>query len=663
MKAGPFFPRSALPILALALGVSAAIHVEVVGTRFIPARHVKEFIPLDPEDVKDEDAVRNWKEDALFEISDLYRRSGFFDIAIDAEVAPGDGPGEWKARFKVTEGERYLFDTVRVVVVADSSAGSDTASVEAPGPSRVALPQDLDARPGKPYQEEIVFADRRTVLRKYGNAGFVRANVEDKITIKNATRTVGVDYLVSPSYAVVFDTLLIRDRRAPPADSLQGITGHGLFRSLVPYGRGDTVRVSQNDRVIEKLQYTGAFNFVRLRDSLLPGPGHRSALTLLSEEHVPGNFRVSLFYENMDGPGVSFDASHNNVGGTLNQVRSGFSVASERQRVYAGYGSPLTLGYLIRFDEDIDISWSQIFPPVPDSEGLFEGDWRATNSARLTWPWSYWLRLITNAELDGKSLLEASGRKRSMNLNFIQTAAVSFVNQPLDPSRGVRTSVSWGNGGPFLEDREVRLTENRHDWFEAQTGYYYYWPRVRQVKLAARLDGGVFLGAGGANAERFFLGGSRSVRSYQFHQLCPEKESSGVHCSLDNMEPAYFLTSAELRLGLFDFGYIDPRGKLKSLIPLQTVGFYDYGEVWNRIADPTPGTGPLGHSYGRGRGHAYGFGLRYPLLGIFNFRMDFSWGKRNDPPSSSDDWLGGWGRRRFGEAWPDTWIIDLAEAF
>jgi outer membrane protein assembly factor BamA len=654
--------RMAWTSLALAAAATMAlggIHVDVEGNKFFAGRNIKEYLPLDPKQF-DPDELKNWQEDAAFETADLYRRNGFFDVKVDVDMQGTASPQDWKAKVRVTEGPRYLFDTVRVVVVEDTSGrppprdsvrtAIDTARVDTikmappqkpPQHALVLGPKDLSAREDKPYQEDLIFADRRTVLRKYGDAGFVRANVEDKVSVKPETKTVKVDYLVEPSYAVVFDTVLIRDMRAAPIDTLPGLTGGKLLKDLIPYKRGDTVRVSTNDRVIEKLQYTGVFNYVRLRDSLMPGPEHRSALTLAAEEHVPGNFRASVFYENFTGPGLSFDASHNNVAGSLNEVRAGFSVARAAQRIYAGYGSPLTFGYLIRFDEDLDINWTQA-PPVPSTQGLFGGDWRATNSARLTWPWSYWLRLIGTAELNGKSLMDSVGRTREMNLNFIETAALTFVDQSLDPTRGFRSSFDWGNGGPFLEDREIQLTETRHNWLEAQTGYYYYYPRLRQVKLAARLDGGRFFGEGRTNAERFFLGGSRSVRSYGFEELCPEKD--GGRCVLEHMEPAYYLTSYEARVSPFDFGFIDPRGKLKFLIPLQTVGFFDYGRVWN--LSPAASDSAAYH----GEGHAYGAGFRYPLLGIFNLRVDFAWGRKDDP----DSW---------GEEWPDQWIIDLAEAF
>ncbi|MDB5103261.1 MAG: outer membrane protein assembly factor, partial [Fibrobacteres bacterium] len=534
-------------VLALLSLSDAAMSVKITGNEFFRTGRIMDVLVPEPESYNRE-GILSWQEDAQFYTADLYRRSGFFDVKVDVDVRPREGGDkkDWDAALTIKEGERYTYDTVRVVVVEDTSGtpqqqaaedtagiGVDTAGVDtlklappqkAPQPALVVDSADLEAKRGEPYQEDLIFQDRRYLLQTYGNSGYVRAKVDDKVSVKAATRTVKVDYLVEPSYPVLFDTLIIRNQRAAPADTLVGITRDDLLRSLVKYGKGDTMRISDNDGLIEKLQYTGAYNFARLKDSLLPGPAHTSALILQTEERVPGNIRTSAFYETQSGFGVSVDARHSNIAGTLNEVRGGGAMATKRQSLYAGYGSPLTFGYLIRFDDDFSINWTQD-QPMDTVRNFFGGDFRTVNSARLTWPWSYWLRLVGNAEVESKSRrLGESSRERSLNLNFIQTAYFSFLNQTLDPTRGIRLAPSWGNGGPLIEDNRFRFTEFRHNWLELQTGYYYYYPGLKQVKLAVRLDGGKFFGQGGTNSDRFFLGGGRSVRSYGFRELCPETE-------------------------------------------------------------------------------------------------------------------------------------------
>jgi outer membrane protein assembly factor BamA len=671
--------KALLSLLLAAACAQAGSSIKITGNTAMKSHKIKDVIALEPE-AYNKDGILSWQEDMQFYVSDLYRKSGYFDAKVDVDVHPhpgGDGNKDLDAVIAIQEGVRYAFDSVRVVVVQDTvgsmqerarkdtavvgvdSAGKDTIKLappqQAPQTALVADTNDLAAKRGKPYLEDVIFEDRRSLLQRYGNSGYVRAKVDDKVAVKADTKTVRVDYLVEPSYPVLFDTLIIRNQRAAPADTLEGITRDRILRSLVKYKQGDTVRISGTDRLIEKLQYTGAYNFARLKDSLLPGPEHRSALIMQLQERIPGNFRSSVFYETYTGPGVSFDARHSNFAGTLDEIRGGTSLATLRQNFYAGFGSPLTFGYLIRFDYDFSLNWYQDQPLNTESggadQGLFGGDFDALNSARLTWPWSYWLRLVGDAELESKSrMLTLDSRERSLNLNFIQTAFFAFLNQSLDPSRGFRFAPSWGNGGPFIEDGKFRFTEFRHNWLEMQSGYYYYYPGLKPVKFALRLDGGQFFGQGGTNSDRFFLGGGRSVRSYGFRALCPETENAATSkkgdsvsvCSTQNQTLAYFLSSYEVRVAPFAFGYVSTRGPFKSLIPLELVPFYDFGKVWN--SDKGFALSGPGHQ-GHGQGVAEGLGFRYPLLGIFNLRIDLAYGRHRD------------------SYWPDAWIVDLAQAF
>ena len=61
--------------------------------------------------------------------------------------------------------------------------------------------------------------------------------------------------------------------------------------------------------------------------------------------------------------------------------------------------------------------------------------------------------------------------------------------------------------------------------------------------------------------------------------------------------------------------------------------FVDYGNVWEVGKRLAPS----------GQGRAYGLGLRYSLLSIFNLRLDYS--------------LDGTERNH------DQWVLDLAQAF
>src|SRR5690606_4362412 len=111
---------------------------------------------------------------------------------------------------------------------------------------------------------------------------------------------------------VVFDTLRVSVRRGGGNPAFTGLSRESLLRSLVPYRRGDTVRVDENDKVIEKLQATGLYNTVRVEVTLRGGEGG-SVLSLDVEDRLPGRLGLSVFYESQYVFGVSAAVSHSNV--------------------------------------------------------------------------------------------------------------------------------------------------------------------------------------------------------------------------------------------------------------------------------------------------------------------------------------------------------------
>ncbi|HEX2613836.1 MAG TPA: BamA/TamA family outer membrane protein, partial [Fibrobacteria bacterium] len=507
---------------------------------------------------------------------------------------------------------------------------------------------DFEARADRPYRRERVVADKRALVRAYGNAGFVRAEADNETVARDSLARVDVTYEVKRGAPVVFDTLLVNVRRAAADDSLGGLTREDLLRSLVPYHRGDTIRVDDNDKVIEKLQSTGLYNTVRIEDTLLPG-GKGSVLTLDVEEKVPGRLHASVFYETQYGFGVAGDVSHSNVAGTLKEARIGSGLAQDKQYGTVGFGSPLLFGYLLRFDNDFTVEWFQ--DKLPD-ESPFHGDLRVANTANVSRNFTAWLRGVAGAELEYKNRIVADSvgdlsREKGGLLNVTTTGFASFLDQPLNPTRGVRFALTVGNGGPILQDGDLNVVQKRHNWVEARSATYTYPSWLPQAKFAFRLDGGRFFGAGGQNADRFFLGGPRSVRSYGFRQVCadvPPPDEGSCPLDQDALEPAYFLVSAEARLSPFAFASVPSRGFAGFFRPLDVVPFVDYGKVWNLRSENFSFSRDFLES-GYGKAVAYGGGIRYPLLGIFSMRLDLAWGR---PGNGS---------------WPDQWVIDLAQAF
>jgi outer membrane protein assembly factor BamA len=571
-----------------------------------------------------------WSDEVTASLSDLYSEDGYFDASF--HIAPLSDSGlavlgvdaNFQIRVQVDEGRRYSFGSVTIRNTDHSAVLFDASK--------------LRSRMGRAFAKDIIFRDRREVLSAYGDAGFLHCKSTEKLTSDTLAKVINLEFLVESGPSVVFDTLILRNFREADSTGTRGITQERLLRSLLGLRRGDTVSLNTTASFEKKLKSTRVFNFVRLRDSLLADGNNQSAMILSTEERLPGEMTASLFYETQYGIGTSVDWFHGNIWGQLHEGRFGSSFAQRKQSLYTGYASPLFFGTSFRFDNDLITNWYQD-SRLNLNASAFEGDFDITNSSKLSKAFTPWLRGVESAELTGRSeSLDTMGRDREFNINIIHSAFFSFLDDVVNTTRGMRFSLTWGNGGSFFDKGQILSTGQlkapvgrRHNWLEVESGFYY--PVLERLLLAFRLNGGRFFGEGGINSERFFLGGPRSVRSFGWRKVCPEKDSVTGICIKDGIEPAYYLGSLELRTSPFSPAFINTEGHWRYLLGLQVVPFVDYGDVWDQ--------GKAAKDSGKGR--AYGLGLRYSLLSIFNIRLDYA--------------IDGWARTN------SQWVIDLAQAF
>lgn len=563
-----------------------------------------------------------WAGDAALLVREAYRDLGYFDAGavvtpVFADSQPYAAPA--KVVVRVEEGARYRFGDVRI-------------GLPGPGYPRYDSTR-LASRPGRVFDRGKLFRDRRELLRFYGDAGFLRAQAAESLYYDPGRAEVHVAFRVLPGKALVFDTLVFRVQREGDTTGRDGNTRKAVLRDLFPLEPGDTLTLSELNAYERKLKSTRVFNFVRLRDST-PNAGAPAGaataggtLVLSAEERVPGELDVAGYWETQYGLGVDVSWSHSNLGGTLQEGRLGTTLAQRKQSVLAGYAAPLLFGTLVRFDNELVANWYQDHALVRDT-GWFDGDFDISNQSKLSRQLTAWARGVSGAELFGKSeRLDTGTRVRDFNLNFLNSVYLQRLDTWINPTRGARLALTWGNGGPLLDDQRIAVHRNRHNWLEAEAAGYV--PLGRRMVLALRADGGRFFGAGGINSPRFFLGGPRSVRSRNWRSVCPRVTADGV-CEQDGVEPAYALGSAELRVQPFAGAVNGVAGQLSGL---QIVPFADYGNVWE------PGKA-LTES---GKGRAVGLGLRYAFLALFNIRVDYA----RDPEDAS----------------AYRWVFDLAQAF
>lgn len=622
---GAFLPsvlHAALLALVCGHAALAAPAVTTSGHTAFSSRRVVDLIALPrplPEWRVDE--WEDWSNDAALLVREAYRDLGYFDAAtevtlhFDDTVAGAASVAPPRAiAVRIEEGTRYRFGTVRVLLPGPGYPRFDTL--------------DLSVRPGRPYGRAQLFRDRRALLRFYGDAGFLQAQAAESLYHDPGRKAVDVAFQVQPGAATVFDTLMFRVQREGDTTGGAGVTRQKNLRELFPLERGDTLTLSGLNDYERKLKSTRVFNFVRLRDSSSRDSVGvaRGTMVLSAEERVPGEFDLAGYWETQYGFGTDLSLAHANLAGKLQEGRLGFTLAQRKQSVLAGYAAPLFFGTLVRFDNELVVNWYQDRSLVRDT-GWFDGDFDISNQSKLSRQLTSWLRGVSGAELFGKSeRLDTIQRVRDFNLNFLNSIYLQSLDAWINPTRGARLALTWGNGGPLLDDGRLAPHRNRHNWLEAEAAGYV--PLGKRAVVALRVDGGRFFGAGGINSPRFYLGGPRSVRSRDWRSVCPRVNSEG-NCLQEDVEPAFMLGSAELRLSPF----AGALGPLRHIAGLQVVPFADYGNVWEPGKAQTP----------EGEGRAVGLGVRYGFLSLFNLRVDYA----RDPTDAS----------------VSRWIFDLAQAF
>ncbi len=593
--------------------LSARPDIVVEGERAFSARRVADLLPLpSPLPAWHPDEWDAWSEDAALLVREGYRDAGFFDAEVAVQLLLPEGQAGVRPRrieVQVVEGERYRFDRVHVRLPEGNYPVFDSTA--------------LAVRPERAFDKNHLFRDRRALLQFYGNAGFLRAQAAESLYYDFNDKTIDVVFRVDPGRAIVFDTLLFRIHREGDTTGLPGLTRRSVLRGLFPLDPGDTLTLRDMNTYERKLKSTRVFNFIRLRDSLSDTTAFsRSAVTLVAEERIPGEIEAAGYWETQYGFGIDLTLMQGNLRGSLQEARTGLIFAQRKQSVLAGYSSPLLFGSSYRFDNDFVVNWYQDSRLMRDA-GLYDGDFDVSNQSRVSRQLAPWARGVSAAELFGKSeKIDTVSRVRDFNLNFLNSVYMQRVDNLINPSRGGKLALTWGNGGPLLD-----LPGTRHNWIESEASTYL--PLSGWMVLALRLDGGRFFGAGGINSSRFFLGGPRSVRSRNWRDVCPVKTAEGG-CVQEGIEPAYALGSIELRILPF---HAATRGFAARLNELQVVPFSDYGNVWN-VGDP------LSES---GEGRAVGIGLRYGFLALFNLRLDYA----RDPLDGS----------------VSRWVVDLAQAF
>lgn len=498
----------------------------------------------------------------LLRIEKLYHEEGFLEAQIlDYTQIPRDGDERIDITVDIEEG---LSTTVTQTLFVASTGDS------LPLPSQL-LHENISLVAGKRYREIDLRADYNTIVTLFSNRGYPYIEARVKPTIDSALHTVVLTWILSTGPYCTFGPL-----------TFTGNTGvsENVIRRGIEFSPGDRFEQHRLLKAQNRIYALSLFNSVVLRTSAGSEYPPAIPIEVVVTERDRRALRMGVGFGSEEALRVSADWTIRNLIGGARSARIELKHATRVLPLHAAV--VLTQPYFL--DDQNDISLRPFY--IWQDERGFEAR-RLGLEVNFTRHMTEDLQLFTTARVE-RDTVRVKGTAFNSNLNNLYNKSIVQVglirtttDDPFSPARGSL----------------LRLTaEKAGIGFNSKFRYYKLWGEYRAYRspspstvLAMRVMGGFMEPIGTSPLtpveERFFSGGSNSVRGWQRQQLGPETVNGTI------LTP----TGGNGKLE----GGIEIRYPL--IKGLGGVLFLDGGNVWTSGTDLDP----------RNQRYALGSGLRY----------------------------------------------------
>ncbi|MBI5116380.1 outer membrane protein assembly factor BamA [Candidatus Poribacteria bacterium] len=506
-------------------------------------------------------------------IKDVYADHGYIDALIaDAKAEFYDEGAKVRLKITVDEGAQYFVDSTEV----EGNTVFDDSRL-------LAL---MRTTPGSYYNRSQVERDAFEIQDFYADQGYILANAKPRLAIDKQKKEIGITYQVNERELMYVakvdikgnvktkDTVIRRELTIVPGDRFDG----GKIR-----------------RSRQKLLNTQFYKDVGVGTEATDQPQHRD-LTFNVEEQKTGQFNFGVGYSSNDALIGQIQITQNNFDllnfPTFTGAGQKLSIAAMPGTVVDEYSISLTDPYFMGypFAAGFDVYFTDREFDEYDQRtvggGLRLGK-RVTDYSTVGLGYTFASYDISNVDDTAPQTIkdeEGSRTKSSMTASFTNDTRDSFI----DPTTGHRYTASLElAGGPFFAETDFVKLAGEARWFR---------PVGEKFVLMTRLEAGAVEEYGDSDIvpvfERFFAGGSNSVRGYDYRDVGPR----------ENDDPIGGKAKLE---GTLEISY-------PVLDIIKAYGFFDFGQVWRDLGDV--GQGKINTAIG------VGVGLRTPVGPI---RLDF----------------------------------------
>lgn len=526
------------------------------------------------EDVADSD---------VFALKSFYMNNGFLDIQVSEPQLDDTKPKKAVLVFNIVEGQRYRIGTI-------SLSGMEEISENDLRPS-------IRLRPGIIASYENINAGSEALRAYYGNRGYIRAGVRPEFDAHAENGTVDIEYAITEGAVGYINKVNISGNERTKDKVIR--------REVVIYPdeiyNRSRVKTSEN-----RLRNLNFFEIVTINPEFT-GEGDRYDLNVQVKEKPTGQFSAGVGFSSVDSLVGYVELSQGNFNyktwppiGAGQKFKIRAQLGTERNDLDISFIEPWFMDRKLSFGIDLYHREARYYSDSYD---------QGTDGFRLSLgkPLSRFTRGTLAYSFEGFDVYdvaptasdvikEEEGDRTKSSLEYTWT--FDSRNRPFNATRGNKTSIS-----PYMAGGSLG---GETDIFGARIRSGHYWPLIGNMVFNLRgqvesveafgdskEDAGVY-GDGVPLFDRLFLGGSYTLRGYEFRDVGPQ----------DNGDPIGGNTSA----------YATGELTFPIWAKVRGAAFYDWGFVnvdsWE--FDPSL------------YNDNWGIGLRFDLPG-FPLHLDYAW--------------------------------------
>ncbi len=368
------------------------------------------------------------------------------------------------------------------------------------------------AKSGDWYSDASISGDSRAMLQKYASAGYITAEITPQIVDIDST-SVRVIYVVSEGLRAFIGNVSIVGNTT---------TGTRSISRYVEFKQGEILRLDALRKTERQLYETGAFRQVLIRSepagTMPDGLSEMRNVYIELEEARPWLIVYGGGFNTDDGPRGLFEISNANLFGRLNTGSLRVRMSPKVQIAELSYSNPRPFGWdlpgllQLRYDRDVMDAFTsttyaviaQLQKRLSDQSGFF---------------FRYNFERVRTSNLD-LSPDQIAREDRPVTLGKLSTVYYrDYRNSPFDPDGGTFISLEGTIASTVLGGSE------RYVMGRAEYQRYDKLPRYPSLVYAGAAKLGLAAPYGESTeipiSQRFFSGGSRTLRGFKFEEAGP----------------------------------------------------------------------------------------------------------------------------------------------